>query len=139
MIPLREIAGCFEGMIPPVVSTCSADGVPNVVQLSQIHLVDDDHVALSNQFFGKTVANLVDNPYASVVVIEPSTFASYQLCLEHLRSETEGPAFERMHDQIEAIAALTGMSGVFSLRAVEVFRVVDCHRVPAAVFDEGGA
>ena len=90
----------------------------------------------SNQFFGTTTANLATNPVASVVVIEPATFDSYRLRLEHVRSETDGPAFERMHQQIEAIAALTGMSGVFGLRSVEVFRVAECHRVVAELHDD---
>ena len=137
MIPLRQIAGCFDGMIPPVVATCSADGVPNVVQLSQIHLIDDHHVALSNQFFGTTTNNIAENPAASVVVIEPATFESYQLLLEHVRSETDGAAFERMNRQIEAIASLTGMSGVFRLRALEVFRVSECTVVPAGPHEPG--
>ena len=104
-IAITEIAGCFEGMIPPVVVTCSADGVPNVVQLSQVHLIDEHHVALSNQFFTKTTANLAENPIASVVVIEPETFASYSLVLEHVRTETHGATFDRMHHHIEAIAS----------------------------------
>ena len=54
-IPLAEIARCFEGEIPTVLATCSAAGEPNVVHLSRVYLVDDHHVAISNQFFSKTV------------------------------------------------------------------------------------
>lgn len=136
-VTLRELPGCFEGMIPAVVATCSLAGVPNVVQLSQIHLVDDEHVALSNQFFTKTIANLAENPLASAVVIDPDTFDSYTLLLRHVRSETQGRTFDRMHADIEAIAALTGMAGVFGLRAVEVFRVLQIAPVSAAPAEEG--
>ena len=54
-IPLAEIARCFEGEIPAILATCSAAGEPNVGHLSQVFLVDDQHVAISNQFFTKTV------------------------------------------------------------------------------------
>ena len=131
-VELREIATCFEGVIPAVLATCSTDGIPNVVQLSQIHLVDDRHVALSNQFFTKTTANIAENAVASAIVIEPATFDTYGLRLEHVRSETSGSTFERMHGAIEAIASLTGMAGVFRLRAVEVFRVIDITQLSAA-------
>ena len=130
-VRLRDIAACFEGMIPPVVATCAKNGTPNVVQISQVHLVDDEHVALSNQFFSTTVANLAENPVASVMVIDPESFITYRLTLEHVRSETSGAVFDQMDRRIEAIASLTGMAGVFALRAAEVFRVTECQPVAA--------
>ena len=59
---LRAIAPCFEGVVPSIIATASADGTPNVTHLSKVHLVDDEHVALSNQFFSKTMRNLAENP-----------------------------------------------------------------------------
>ena len=50
-IALSDIAACFEGVIPAEIATASADGVPNVTHLSRVHMVDDERVALSNQFF----------------------------------------------------------------------------------------
>jgi len=47
IITLGAIRDCFEGAIPAVIATCSPDGTPNVTLLSQVHYVDDDHVALS--------------------------------------------------------------------------------------------
>ena len=49
--PLASIRDCFEGVIPSIIATLDADGLPNVSYLSQVYLVDDEHVALSNQFF----------------------------------------------------------------------------------------
>ncbi len=61
-IALSDIAACFEGLIPAEIATASADGVPNVTHLSRVHMVDDERVALSNQFFSKTTRNLAENP-----------------------------------------------------------------------------
>lgn len=36
--------------------------------------MDDERVALSNQFFSKTAKNLVENPRASVLVLDPLTY-----------------------------------------------------------------
>jgi adenylate cyclase len=48
-------------------ATCAADGTPNITYLSQIQYVDPDHVGLSFQFFNKTRANVLANPYAQVL------------------------------------------------------------------------
>ena len=73
-VALSEIAACFEGLIPAEIATASADGVPNVTHLSRVHMVDDEQVALSNQFFSKTTRNLAENPHACVVVVDPLTY-----------------------------------------------------------------
>ena len=59
---LSDIHLCFEGAIPAVIATASADGTPNVTYLSRVRMVDDERVALSNQFFSKTVRNLAGEP-----------------------------------------------------------------------------
>ena len=52
------------------------------------------------------------------------------LQLEFQHSETEGPVFDAMDMQIEAIASTTGMSGIFKLRAADIYRVLSVERVP---------
>jgi hypothetical protein len=131
-IPLTAIRHCFEGVIPAVIATASAAGEPNVTHLSRVHLVDDEHVALSNQFFSKTMRNLAENPVASALLIDPLAFEEYRLGLQYERTERRGPLFERLHRDIEAIAALTGMTGVFKLRSADVYRVIEIDRLPTS-------
>jgi adenylate cyclase len=98
--------------------------------------VDDEHVALSNQFFSKTIQNLAANPRACICVVDPFTFDSYRLVLRYERTERRGPLFDRMRRDIDAIAALTGMEGVFKLRSADVYRVVELDLVVAAVHEQ---
>jgi predicted pyridoxine 5'-phosphate oxidase superfamily flavin-nucleotide-binding protein len=126
---LSEISGCFEGIIPATIATAAADGTPNVTHLSRVFMVDDEHVALSNQFFSKTMQNLAENPRASVVVIDPVVGNSYRLTLAYERTERRGPIFDRLHREVEAIAAITGMTGVFKLRSADIYRVVELEQV----------
>ena len=120
----EEIKPAMQGVIPSHVVTCARDGTPNATAISQVYYVDADHVALSHQFFNKTVRNVRENPRAAVWLISPVTFDSWDLEVEFERSETSGPVFEAMDMQIEAIASMVGMKGIFKLKAADVYRVV---------------
>jgi len=122
----------LEGAIPAVVATCSRDGVPNVSMASQVHYVDDAHVALSFQFFNKTRENILAHPRATVLVIDPLTVARYVLSLHYERTETSGPLFESMRAKLAGIASHTGMAGVFRLQGADVYRVLAIRRVEPA-------
>jgi len=119
----NDIKPAMQGVIPAHVATCSLDGTPNVTTISQVYYVDPDHVALSYQFFNKTIKNIRENPHAMVSLISPETFESWDLEIEYLRSETSGPVFDAMDMQIEAIASMTGMKGIFKLKAADIYRV----------------
>jgi len=123
MTRLAELSRCFQGVVPCVVVTSDARGVPNVTYVSQVYFLDDEHVALSCQFFNKTRRNLDENPLAFVEVMEPLTLQTWRLRIRFLRSEKSGPLFDKMALRIEAIASHTGMSGVFRLIAADVFHV----------------
>ena len=72
-LSLKAIRKCFEGAVPAQIPTWPPDGTPNVAYLSQVHYVDETHVALSFQFFSKTRENVLANPYAMAQVIDPDT------------------------------------------------------------------
>jgi adenylate cyclase len=129
-LPLSALQRCFQGILPSMITTCSADGVPNVSPLSHVHLVDDRHVALTCQFFNKTKRNLAENPQAELEVLDPVDLASYRLEARFVRAETSGPLFETMAAQLDAIASLSGMQGVFRLRSADVFEVGAVARAP---------
>lgn len=123
--PLR----CFQGVIPAAIATASADGVPNVTYLSQVFRIDDEHVALSCQFFNKTQRNVADNPQACLLLYDPVTFEAYRLAIRYERSEQSGPLFDVMAMRIQVIASHTGMAGVFALRSADVYRIESCERL----------
>lgn len=126
---LGDIRPCLEGAIPSVMATCAADGMPNVAYISQVYYVDEAHVALSFQFFNKTRQNILANPRATVLVLHPVTAAFFRLHIRYLRTETEGPLFERMKAQLAGIASHTGMEGVFRLLGSDVYAVEQVEAV----------
>jgi len=128
---LDTIATCFEGIVPATICSCAADGTPNVTYLSIVHRLDDWHVGLSYQFFNKTRKNVLENPMVQVIVVSPETADQYRLDLQYERTEVAGPVFDRMSTRLAAVASQTGMSQIFTLRGVDVYRVLDCRPVNA--------
>jgi adenylate cyclase len=122
-LTLADIRLCFEGAIPAVIATADLDGLPNVTYLSKVSLVDDEHIALSNQFFSKTSRNLAANPVADLLIIDPETYDEYRLAITYARTERRGPVFEEMRVDLDAIASVQGMSDVFRLRSADIYRV----------------
>lgn len=129
-LTLRDLDRCFGGAIPMVMATTSADGTPNVTYLSRAHKVDDERIAISNQFMSKTSRNLATNPRASVLLMDPITHDEYRISLVYERTERRGHVFERLRTDIDVLASLTGMQDVFRLRAADIFRVVDIRELP---------
>src|SRR6516162_10594141 len=128
-VALEEIETCFEGIIPSPFCTCSAGGVPNVTYLSVVHRLDTNHVALSFKFFNKSKKNLLENPMAQVLLVEPATFRQFQLDLVYEATLTEGPVFERLRIHLDAVASQIGMSHIFSLQGADIFQVLNCRAV----------
>ncbi len=127
-IPLHTLDHCFHGIIPGVIATADRDGMPNVSYISQVHLIDDTHVALSCQFFNKTRQNLDENPRATIELYDPMTFEAYRMHLLFRRSEMSGPLFDAMAVRIQAIASHSGMTGIFKLRSADVFEVLSIEK-----------
>ena len=130
---LDAIASCFEGIVPATICSCAADGTPNVTYLSIVHRLDEWHVGLSYQFFNKTRKNVLENPMVQVIVVSPETADQYRLDLQYERTEVAGTVFHRMSTRLVAVATQTGMSQIFTLRGVDVYRVLDCRPVNAEI------
>jgi adenylate cyclase len=131
-VTLRDLRRCFDGRIPAVIATASADGTPNVTYLSAVHRIDDDRIALSNQFLSKTSHNLSENPQASLVLMDPVNFDEYRLAIRYERTERRGPVFDRLREDVDRIAALGSMKDVFRLRSADIYRIESIETVFAS-------
>jgi len=76
------------------------------------------------------------NPHAFLVLNDVERGERWNLHIEYDHSEKEGPIFEDMDMYIEAIASATGMSGIFKLRAADIYRVISVEKVAS---DSGSA
>jgi hypothetical protein len=110
-------------MFPSTFSTCSNEGEPNTTVISQVWYVDEEHVALSFQFFSKTRKNIAENPFGYVSITNPMTMDMYGLEIEFVRSETDGDLFDDMDMKLQAIASMSGMEDIFELKAADIYKV----------------
>ena len=130
-IRLVDLSACFEGVIPSIIATAAADGTPNVSYLSHVVRVDDHHVALSNQFFAKTAANIRANPFVTLILVDCFTGEQYLLDVRFVRSLDAGPLFDNIAGHLAASSAQIGMADVMRLKSADVFRVEAIEALPS--------
>jgi uncharacterized protein len=58
---------------PGIVATASRDGRPNVSAKGSLRVVDDDHVAFADISSPRTIANLRENPFVSILIMHPKS------------------------------------------------------------------
>jgi putative methionine-R-sulfoxide reductase with GAF domain len=129
-LTLFGVRRMMEGVIPPTMCTASPDRMPNVSYLSLAEYVDPLHIALSYQFFNRSRENVLATRRAALTLDDPYTGAGVILQLEYLRTETEGPVFERLRAKLMGVASHAGMDQVFHLRGADIYRVLELRRVP---------
>jgi hypothetical protein len=133
---LSRLSRCFEGIVPCLIATSSSDGTPNVTYVSQVHYIDEQHIALSRQFFNKTQRNLEQNPFATIQLVDALNYDAYRLVVRYERSETSGPLFDELSARIQAIASHSGMGDVFKLIAADICQVVSVERIEGFLLPE---
>ena len=125
----EEILSGLQGALPSALATVDEHGTPNVSYISQVYYVDENHVAVSNQFFNKSMRNIKSTGIGTVNVIKPDNLKSWYMKLNYKETKTSGELFDNMSMQLEAIASMIGMEKVFKLQAAEIFEVTKIEEV----------
>lgn len=123
VVTLKSVRRMFEGVIPAVMCSVSAEGMPHLCFLSQVEYVDEGHVALSFQFFNRSRENILATRRCMVSVDDPYTAAGIRMQLRYVRTESSGAVFERMRAKLAGIAAHTGMDKVYRLLGADIYEV----------------
>ena len=126
---LEDLMLALQGVIPTIVATSSLEHVPNVTYISQVYYVDEHHVALSYQFFNKTIRNVRDNPVLVAIVTCPVHYILYKLTLRYKESQTSGEVFENMEIQLEALSHVQNKQGIFKLKAADIYEVLSIEEL----------
>ena len=95
MLLPQEVTAAWEKRNGPLVlTTVDHDGVPNAIYASIVHMLNDGRIAIADNYFDKTLKNLMEGCQVSVLFITTGG-TSYQIKGDYEYS-TSGRIFEDM-------------------------------------------
>ncbi|MFC0216573.1 LuxR C-terminal-related transcriptional regulator [Paenibacillus chartarius] len=119
-----ELLTLFEGAYPSCLVTCSADGIPNMSNLTRVWAEGADHVMVANQLLNKTYRNITEHPLALLKMTNPRDFVHWELSVRFIRSESEGERYDRILQDLRAVSWMAGVPLSAGLRSVLIFEVL---------------
>ena len=96
----EQVKSIFNSQRIVVFSTASKDGIPNAVPIGAKKIIDDETILISNQYFDKTLKNIMENPRAGLTFWDIKTHEGYQV-KGTITIETSGERFEKTAKWIE--------------------------------------
>jgi hypothetical protein len=116
----EDVKQTLEKQKPVPIATASKNGVPNVVFIGLLKILDDERLLIADNFFNKTAANLQENPKMSIVCYNSETKKSFQIkgSVEVHRS---GPIYEDM------VKWVHGVNPKLPAKAAVLFKVEEIY------------
>lgn len=74
-----DVKETLEKQKPVPIATASKSGVPNVVFVGLLKIIDDETLMIADNFFYKTAQNLGENPKISILCYNGETKKSFQI------------------------------------------------------------
>ncbi|MDD3022137.1 MAG: pyridoxamine 5'-phosphate oxidase family protein [Alphaproteobacteria bacterium] len=115
-----EVRETLEKQWPIPLATASSDGKPNVIFVGILKILDDETLALADNFFNKTAANLEENPWASIVCWTKDPRRSYQI-KGKVTFQNEGAIFEDMTEVVRLRRADLKMRRAAVMKIEEIY------------------
>lgn len=114
---------CMKSMRTFPLATASRDGVPNVVPVGMLFPGEDGSIWIVDNYFGKTLANMQENPVASFYLWSPEYKDGCWQVKGTLTVEDSGPDYEKAvtiaHSRMETLPA----KHLVKMRVTEVYSV----------------
>ena len=94
----NEVKTMIAEIRPGIIATASKDGKPNASAKGSFRVLDDNHVIFADINSPRTIANLRENPYVSILVVHPRTLKGCRIWGkgEILNS---GPLFDQLNKE----------------------------------------
>ena len=109
-----------------VLGTADSIGIPNVVPVGAVKILDDETILVSDQYFLKTLSNLRENPKVAMSFWELDKGEGYQIKGE-ATIHTEGKIYEEtvewIRDFSEKIGHPLKSKGAVVIKITEIYSV----------------
>jgi predicted pyridoxine 5'-phosphate oxidase superfamily flavin-nucleotide-binding protein len=83
-------------------ATASKDGVPNVVPMGSVFLIDPETIWIGDNFMHKSLKNVLENPKAALYIYGAGAKGCYQVKGD-ITVKTSGPEHAQMTEMIHKI------------------------------------
>ena len=117
-----EIKSEFQKLKTIYLATASKAGVPNVVPIGAMFLIDDETLWVIDNFMKKTMNNVKENPVASFDIWNPDGTMSYQVKCD-VKYENSGADYEKARDMMHQKRADLPAKGLLKLTFKEIYQV----------------
>ncbi len=112
----------FQKLKTIYLATASKAGVPNVVPIGAMFLIDDETLWVIDNFMKKTMNNVKENPVASFDIWNPDGTMSYQVKCD-VKYENSGADYEKARDMMHQKRADLPAKGLLKLTFKEIYQV----------------
>ena len=109
-----------------VLGTADLNGIPNVVPVGAVKILDDETILVSDQYFLKTLSNLRENPRVAMSFWEVDKGEGYQIKGEatiHTEGEIYEETVEWIRDFSEKIGHPLKSKGAIIIKITEIYSV----------------
>jgi uncharacterized protein len=123
-----EVRETLEKQKPVPMATSSKAGVPNVVFIGAMKILDDETILIADNFFYKTAANLNENPKVSLLCYSGETKKSFQI-----KGRVEVHVKDKVHDDM--IMWVHGINPKLPAKAAVIVKIEEIYNAmwgPAA-------
>ncbi len=118
-----EVKETLEKQKPIPIATASKSGVPNVVFVGLMKIVDDETLMFADNFFYKTAQNLAENPKISILCYSSETKKSFQIKGDVVVCK-EGPDFEKMRAWVHGINNKLPAKSCVMVKITEIYNAM---------------
>jgi uncharacterized protein len=123
-----EVRETLEKQKPVPMATSNKAGVPNVVFIGAMKILDDETILIADNFFYKTAANLNENPKVSLLCYNGETKKSFQI-----KGRVEVHVKDKVHDDM--IMWVRGINPKLPAKAAVIVKIEEIYNAmwgPAA-------
>lgn len=115
-----EVREVLQKQKPIPIATASKNGVPNVVFIGFLKILDEENIMIGDNFFNKTARNLDENPRISILCYDAESKRSYQI-KGSVKVHKSGPQFEEMRKWVLGVKPQMPAKACVMVKVEEVF------------------